>query len=69
VFFEPGRICSASLRSIRPRLRLFANLVEQRALIELGIDGKSASGALQPGFEVAITTTAGSQLVPPDVVL
>jgi N4-(beta-N-acetylglucosaminyl)-L-asparaginase len=40
---------------------------DQCALIALGIDGKTASGALRPGFEVAITTTAGSQLVPPDV--
>ncbi|MDB5322398.1 MAG: L-asparaginase [Phycisphaerales bacterium] len=41
---------------------------DQCALIALGLDGKAASGALRPGFEVAMTTSAGSQLLPPDVV-
>ncbi len=50
----------------------YPNLSEsdQCALIALGIDGKAASGALRPGFEVAITTAAGgAKLLPPDVVL
>jgi len=36
--------------------------------MDTGLDGKVASGALRPGFEVAITTSAGSELSPPDVV-
>lgn len=42
---------------------------DQCALIALGNDGKTASGAIRPGFEAAITTANSSQLVPPDVVL
>jgi L-asparaginase/N4-(beta-N-acetylglucosaminyl)-L-asparaginase len=42
---------------------------DQCALIALGLDGKAASGALRPGFEVAITTESSSSLVQPDVVL
>lgn len=42
---------------------------DQCALIALSPDGKVASGALRPGFEVAITTQTQHQLTPPDVVL
>jgi L-asparaginase/N4-(beta-N-acetylglucosaminyl)-L-asparaginase len=42
---------------------------DQCALIALGLDGKHAAAALRPGFEVALTTPAGSSLIPPDVVL
>jgi L-asparaginase/N4-(beta-N-acetylglucosaminyl)-L-asparaginase len=43
---------------------------DQCALIALGIDGKPASGAVRPGFEVAITTPqGGARLIPPDVVV
>lgn len=42
---------------------------DQCALIALAPDGKIASGALRPGFEVAITTQSQHALTPPDVVL
>jgi isoaspartyl peptidase/L-asparaginase-like protein (Ntn-hydrolase superfamily) len=42
---------------------------DQCAVIALAPDGKYASGALRPGFEVAITTASGGDVVPPDVVL
>jgi N4-(beta-N-acetylglucosaminyl)-L-asparaginase len=42
---------------------------DQCGLIALGLDGKPASGALRPGFEVSLTTAAGAQLLSPDVVL
>ncbi|MEZ0264289.1 MAG: isoaspartyl peptidase/L-asparaginase [Phycisphaerae bacterium] len=41
----------------------------QCALIALAPDGHYASGALRGGFEVAVTTGAGTAVVPPDVVL
>jgi L-asparaginase/N4-(beta-N-acetylglucosaminyl)-L-asparaginase len=49
----------------------YSNLGEkdQCALIALGLDGHYASGALRAGFQVAVTTKAGGQLLPPDVVL
>lgn len=48
----------------------FPNLTskEQCALIALGIDGKVASGALWPGFDVSITTPDRAEIIPPDVV-
>jgi N4-(beta-N-acetylglucosaminyl)-L-asparaginase len=42
---------------------------DQCALIALAPDGHYASGALRAGFQVAVTTSAGGQLLPPDVVL
>jgi len=42
---------------------------DQCALIALAPDGKVASGALRPGFEMAITVSGSSKLVPPDVQL
>jgi N4-(beta-N-acetylglucosaminyl)-L-asparaginase len=42
---------------------------DQCALIALAPDGHYASGALRAGFQVAVTTKAGGQLLPPDVVL
>jgi isoaspartyl peptidase/L-asparaginase-like protein (Ntn-hydrolase superfamily) len=42
---------------------------DQCGLIALAPDGHYASGALRAGFQVAVTTAKGSELVPPDVVL
>lgn len=42
---------------------------DQCALIALGTDGHHASGALRAGFQVAVRTAAGGQLLLPDVVL
>jgi L-asparaginase/N4-(beta-N-acetylglucosaminyl)-L-asparaginase len=42
---------------------------DQCAIIALAPDGHYASGALRGGFEVAVRTGAGEELVPPDVVL
>ena len=42
---------------------------DQCGLIALTPDGHYASGALRAGFQVAVTTAKGSELVPPDVVL
>jgi isoaspartyl peptidase/L-asparaginase-like protein (Ntn-hydrolase superfamily) len=42
---------------------------DQCALIALAPDGRFASGAVRPGFQVAVTTTARSELSPPDIVL
>jgi isoaspartyl peptidase/L-asparaginase-like protein (Ntn-hydrolase superfamily) len=42
---------------------------DQCALIALTPEGHYASGALRGGFEVAVSTRGGAELVPPDVVL
>lgn len=42
---------------------------DQCALIALAPDGRHASGAVRPGFQVAVTTAARSELILPDVVL
>jgi N4-(beta-N-acetylglucosaminyl)-L-asparaginase len=74
---ERMRAGDRPIEAIRHVLRRVAdsypNLGEkdQCALIALAPDGRHASGALRPGFQVAITTLAApaGQLLPPDVVL
>jgi isoaspartyl peptidase/L-asparaginase-like protein (Ntn-hydrolase superfamily) len=42
---------------------------DQCALIAMAPDGRVASGALKPGFEVAVTTVGRNEVVAPDVQL